>query len=221
MRIPLAALLFASLLTPAARAEVSTMAVIPMFAQQIMLQQPAGWELAYLYEDRATSLAKFVPADQTLFDWREMLSAEAYKDIATLSTRGPDTMLRAIQSDYAGHCAEAITAETLDPPFINGYPGAAMLVSCMTLADDFDGGTAAEGIQALVIAIRGREDFYVVRYAVRSPRPDPARPSLSAQNYRAYQELISPLLLCETGDDIRACSDHRPAFPVVSPKPPR
>lgn len=218
MRIPLAALLFSSLLITAAQARGSTMAIIPMFAQQIVLQQPAGWEVAYLYEDHSTSLAKFVPTEQTLFDWREMLSVEAYKEIATLSAQGPETMLRVIQNEYAGHCAADLSAQALDPLFINGYPNATMLLSCIKLADDFDGGTANEGIQALVVAIRGREDFYVVRYTVRSPQPAPLPPSLSAQNYRAYLELISPLLLCETGDDINACSDRRPAFPAASPK---
>lgn len=209
MRISLAALLFPILLTPAAQADERVIAVIPMFAQQIVLQQPTGWEVAYLYEDSGTSLAKFVPTDQTLFDWREMLSVEAYRDIATQSSYGPDAMLRAIQSEYAGHCAAPLTEEPLDPQFINAYPNAAMLLGCPALNGDFDGGAAGEELSGLFIVIRGREDFYVVHYAIRSPQPDPAHPPITAQNYRAYLELISPLLLCEPGDDLDTCVTRR------------
>ncbi len=216
MRIPLAFLLLLLLTVPGAQAGESRMAVIPMFAQQIVLRQPTDWEVAYLYEDSTTSLAKFVPTDQSLFDWQKILSVEAYKGIATQSTYGPDTMLKAIQDEYASHCASPLTAMQLGAEYINGYDSDTMLLGCPALAEDFDGGMAEEGTTGLYIAIRGRQDFYVIHYSIRSRHGNPDQPPITPQNYRDYLTLIQPLLLCEPGGDVTACLAHqRPTRPLA------
>jgi hypothetical protein len=214
MRIPLAFLLLLLLATPGVQAGEPRMAVIPMFTQQIVLRQPPDWEVAYLYEDSTTSLAKFVPTDQSLFDWQEILSVEAYKGIATQSTYGPDTMLKAIQGEYASHCASPLMAVQLGAEYINGYDSDTMLLSCPALAEDFDGGMADEGTTGLYIAVKGRQDFYVIHYSTRSSHDNPDHPPITPQNYRDYLALIQPLLLCEPGDDVTACLAHqRPSRP--------
>lgn len=212
MRIPLAFVLLLLLTTPGAQAGEPRMAVIPMFAQQIVLRQPQDWEVAYLYEDSSTSLAKFVPGDQSLFDWQEILSVEAYKGIAAQTTYGPDTMLKAIQGEYASHCASPLSAVQLGAEYINGYDSDTMLLGCPVLAEDFDGGMADEGTTGLYIAIRGRQDFYVIHYSTRSKHGNRDQAPITPQNYRDYLALIGPLLLCEPGNDLSACLAHqRPA----------
>jgi len=209
MRIPLAFLLLLLLATPGVQAGEPRMAVIPMFAQQIVLRQPPDWEVAYLYEDSTTSLAKFVPGNQSLFDWQELLSVEAYKGIATHSTYGPDTMLKAIQGEYASHCASPLMAVQLGAEHINGYDSDTMLLGCPALAEDFDGGVADEGTTGLYIAIRGRQDFYVIHYSTRSSHSNPEQGPITPQNYRDYLARIQPLLLCEPGNDLTACLAHQ------------
>lgn len=212
MRFALASLLGSILLASAAHAQEHRIVIVPLFAQQVIIAPPDDWEIAYLYEDHATSLAKFTRRDESLFDWHEILAIEAYQNTSARSRYGPETMLKAIQEEYAGHCATPLSVENPGPFFVNGYPAASLLLNCTALGEEFDGVPEAEASSSLLLSIRGLEDFYVIRYTIRAASADPGTsraPPISRDNFRDYLQLFGPILLCNIGDTPADCLDHR------------
>ena len=182
-----------------------TQTIIPLFSQEIVITQPENWAVAYQYHDPKTSSVQFLPAGQTLTDWQEMIAVQAYKGLARHTEYGPEIMLKAIRSELAAHCAGEIVAIPLEPITISGHKASGMLMGCPQASDDFGDFRPGKGEMALYVSIKGRQDFYVIRHAVRGERFQPETPPLNLGNFLDYADKTAPLMLCENGDTIRGC----------------
>lgn len=205
-----ACLLNAFLLAPMARADDRAFTVIPMFAQSFVLVQPAGWSLAFQYRDENSASVQFLPDGQQFGDWREMIAVQSFRGLAKRTEYGPDVMLRIIRAGLAPHCATEIISSRLDAVTISGYPAHAMLMGCPEALDDFGDFLPGQGEMAVYLSIKGRQDFYVLRHAVRSARFSPHNPPLRPDNIAAMADKIAPLLLCENGEALQACLVRNP-----------
>lgn len=210
MRKPASLVIFAAItaLLPIgvqARSTGQALVMIPMFSQQPALLQPANWALAFQYQDARSATVKFLPSGQDLGGWREMIALQAFKGLAAHTEYGPEIMLRAIRNELAPHCPAGLVAFPLDTMSISGHSASAMLLGCPEADDDFGDFLPGQGEMALYISIKGSEDFYVFRHAIRGARFNPATPPINPENFLDYTERTAPVLLCEKSDNLPAC----------------
>jgi hypothetical protein len=134
-----------------------------------------------------------------------MVAVQAYRGLARHTEYGPEIMLKAIHSKLAAHCAAEIVTIPLEPITVSGHKASGMLMGCPLASDDFGDFRPGKGEMALYVSIKGRQDFYVIRHAIRSERFQPETPPLNLGNFLDYADKTAPLMLCENGDTIRVC----------------
>ena len=205
----LGAVALAPLATPAMAEERATV-MLPMFSQEVILMQPENWHVSYQHQDAKKAVVEFIPADLNSSDQEETLTVEAYKGLAGQTTYGPEIILKTIGTELAAHCNQPLINMPLEATMVGPYKGYVSLMGCPEAAEDNEDTRAGQGPIGLYVSIKGRQDFYVIRYRLQGESFEASSPPINPQNFLNYVAKSSPLMLCELGDTPQSCM-QRPA----------
>lgn len=190
--------------------------MVPQFSQQVVLVKPAHWSLAYRRQDARTDFVQFQPDDPPYPSWHEMIGIQAYRDLARISAYGPQVILRVIRSDLEPHCRMPLVVTDLGTSQISGYPAYGMLMGCPEARDSFGTFLPGLGEMSLYVAIKGRNDLYVIQRARRTAAFSPEHPPITASTYEILLREYAPLLLCEPEDSYQSCTSRPYRLPGVT-----
>jgi len=210
-------LLPALIMTAAQAQDTVTYAFLPMFGQQLVIRQPAQWQMVSSFRNEHQEIVQFLPEGEDAEDWAERISIHAYAGIAAHTTYGPDVILRTLGQTLREHCRTEVLTQTLEHLNINGYPAVTRLIGCAQLKE-----TSAEatglGEMGFYLAIKGKQDFYVLGHVLRGSVFSPELAPMNRDNFMAYAEKTSPVMLCAPGNTLEACLHPHP-LTVSSPEP--
>lgn len=220
MKNTLAVLCLVALGTMTARAEDTAAYVfLPMFSQQIVLRQPEGWQQASGFRDEHREVVEFLPEGEDHDYWTERVRIMAYASIARQTAYGPDVILRTLGQQLHEHCETTVISKSMEHLSISGYAAVTWLIGCPRLRRDSDD-EEAQGEMGFYLAIKGRNDFYVIEHALHTGIFSPGLEPMTQGNFLAYAAKTSPVALCSPGDSLSICLKALPHQDLTAPGTP-
>jgi hypothetical protein len=94
-------------------------------AEQLLFSPPAGFKLGHRAEQGATTLAEFVPKDQSVDDWTEMITIQIFRRPAFTAAE----LVRGVSAKIAAACPATTGGPQLNGN-ANGYAVSMISLSC-------------------------------------------------------------------------------------------
>jgi hypothetical protein len=166
-------------------------------AERLMVPRLSGWYLADTHHGGGVEVDDLLPRGQTLDNWTERLSIQAFRRTPMTARQFLDGVLAQTAAACAGGTADPVAMTRLD-----GVPAGRRIVSCGRYAGDGDGNVT------LYYAIRGRAALYVLARSWRGPPFTPGRDQpVPASELARWNAAFDGVHLC----DDTACARAAPA----------
>jgi hypothetical protein len=165
--------------------------VLPIFSELLMLSYPAGFKLAYEKSEGSRYINELILAGETLKTWSQMVTITGTKALAAAPNVTPQALLGQIAGGFKSSCPNTFSAMALGQMKISGHDAFVALAGCGALQSA--GQMRSE--TALLIAIKGLNDYYTVQWAERGPALD--RPVyLGDRKWQERLRILGPLKVC-------------------------
>lgn len=188
---------------PAAQPAKKSAFVVPIFSQSVMFHAPEGYVPVHENKDAARGhhLVEYIPKDQTLQNWRDMVTVQGYRGAAAKAGVTPLQLIAMFGSQIQSVCKADFIVQPFGEGRVDGLDMAFALIGCGRLPTDLPGGLkAGQSEISVYAAIKGSQDMYLVHRSVRGR-------GISAKDF-PRQELatwISPI------GPFRLCAADKPA----------
>jgi hypothetical protein len=158
LRLILALAVALALTRPATAQQGPPPAAAPSPKEKILLEMPQGWYPKGTQRSDKGETTMLYPPGQGGETWSEMLVLQVVRDSQAM----PHNYVQQIVEASRTNC-DAVGPSPVTEKSINGYPAAALTVSCTK------GKRTGKGGLVMVVAMRGREALYVVQRLWQGP----------------------------------------------------
>jgi hypothetical protein len=174
---------------------VTTTAIIPIFSQRIGFELPSNWHAVFEDGNAASYMIEFTPRDQSIKNWREMITVQGLKGFASQATALQVLDMLANQIQPA--CPESFIYEQLGESDIDGHEAQVALIGCGNMPTDMPTGlTAGQSEIAYYLSISGNQDHYVFQKATRGSALAVSDLPSSLDEADRLISLFSPIQIC-------------------------
>jgi hypothetical protein len=182
-------------------------AAVPIFSQTLAFTLPAGWKLGFQNVGNTIHVVEYVPEGQTVENWSEMITLQGLRDVDrsppwSPPARTPKGVLGLKVLDHRKVCGERLVAISIGDLRVDGNDAHAAIIGCGGVpADRPYGLKKGQGEVAYFLAIRGRNDMYLIHRAMRGPEFDPRSPPITPANGLQLMSELEPIKLCERAQE--------------------
>lgn len=161
---------------------------------------PSGWSLELQESNEYGHQLEWVPADQAVQGWRDMIAYQLLPKPASpkLDDMAPDSFLDSIAAFYAETC-DQVLATDIEGAVSNGFPAALRVLACTKNK------VTGLGEVTLFRAIKGDRAFYVAQRAWRMDPFTPETVPISGEQLDGARKLIEFGLACHREEAERPC----------------
>jgi len=148
--------------------------------ENLVVDIPPGFVLAHRGDDPAVALEEFVPHDQDLLTWQELITLQVFEG---QGGQDPAAFLGRLVDGFTGACPEGQAGE-VNAVDAGPYPAALVIATCPD-------SPRTEGVESFVAyAIGGRVRLYVLQFAwARRP---------SEADFAEARAFLATALVCDT-----------------------
>lgn len=176
----------------AAQAEPEKFTTIaPIFSELLVLSQPANFVPAFEKTVGDRYIRESVPKGETIEHWTQMLTVTGAKGLASNREVTPESFAGLLANGFKKTCADTFAAKPLGRLRIGSSEGFAAVAGC----GRYVSGTETQGETALIVTIRGAQDYYTIQWAERSAANDKA-PAIDEAAWMQRLHDIGPVRLC-------------------------
>lgn len=169
----------------------SLLAISPIFSQLVAFKMPLNFHIVNEDASAHAYIREAVPQEETVDRWTQMITVTGYKDIAALPGPPPALLINSIANGFKKACPDTITVGDLGNAPVDGYPAALAFVACGTVNE----GGNSHSEAALILAIKGTQDYYTIQWAERRPA-QAARVAFDQQHWLGRLKQLMPIFLC-------------------------
>jgi hypothetical protein len=176
-------------MAPLVAAQTAGDATEPTIGEQLLFVTPPRWIEVYSGREENLSTTEYVPEDQELEDWDQMLSIQI---VLGMADANPETVLANVALHLAQQCHE-FDAKPISLGGTDGNPTLGMMLMCGEHAES--GG----GEFSLLRGIAGHENFYLLQkiwrtktYATADAPPVALNDRKFWLGYLAYLRVCDP-----------------------------
>jgi len=169
----------------------SVNAITPVFSQLVAFPYPEGFEIAYEKTTGPSYIQESVLHGETPDKWTQMITLTGAKESALNPKATPPAVISALAQGFTKACPSSYAGSGLGELKFGEYDGFAAVVSCGTAKST--GEPYSES--TLMVAVRGKNDFYTVQWAVRGA-PSSTPISINDAEWAERLKKITPIKLC-------------------------
>lgn len=170
----------------------SISSITPIFGQLVEFASPENFVAVFENAHGAHYIREAVPRGETAEAWSQMITITGEKGLAANPDATAQKFAGFIAAGFKRACPETFSAKGFGAVKIDGRDAYVALASCGKAPSD----QAAHSETALLIAIRGSEDFYTIQWAERRQASD--RPlDLDDPKWLERFKKLGPIKLCE------------------------
>lgn len=202
--LPLLSILFASVVIAEELQEVETIPsdiksaklVVPIYSQRVGLRIPTDWKQASQSQTANAFILEFTPKTEDINSWRNMISVQGFKDLASLVSS--EQFFDDLASQFRSVCGEYLVYEKIGSPIINGYESTTAILGCSKLPNAHPSGVAkGQSEVGFYVTIQGKNDIYMIHRSIRGDSFENGEAPLSRADLASFVELFAPIELCE------------------------
>jgi hypothetical protein len=169
----------------------SVAAIAPIFGQLVMMSQPAYFKVGFEKTTDDRYIREAVPADQTIEQWREMITVTGAKGLASNPAITPLGVVQNLAAGFEKSCPDTFVVKPLGGTKYGAHDVFLALASCGTVK----AAATTYSETALIIAIKGAADIYTIQWAERGPASEKPMPIEDAKWLDRYKR-VGPIRLC-------------------------
>ena len=163
--------------------------------ERLLASPPAGWTLAFQFNDDRSKLSDFVPEGETDIAWTQKISFESFtNDINADPLNMLDDEVRRDEQK-----CEFVQHFNLFSGYENGYPTSVRLFHCGN--NHF----VDRGEVKMMKTIQGAEQFYIVRILARIEPFAMNKPNFSEEEVVRWTGYLRRISLCDTAAPEHPC----------------
>ena len=175
--------------------------VTQVLGHTLLFTLPGGWKPAFKREQADRILMEFLPQDQTLQGWRELVTVQAYRSIVQGPQVTPASFLAASGAEISKSCGSQAVVQPLGPTRVGANEAFTAIMGCANLE--------GRGELAYYLAIRMKDDMVVMQKAMRSTPFNRDNPPLNTANAQAFFGALQPITLCDRAESPAQCMARR------------
>lgn len=145
--------------------------VMKVYNQTLSYQYPKVWNLApaYRVQKGGYYMVEHLPKEQTLENWKEMLTYQGYKNLAQKEGVTSIKMISSMKERIKKVSEEELYFKPLYNWKLNGYDAAMALIGLKKLPSNMGKSfPEGQGELGLYLVIKGKKDVYVIQKSWRS-----------------------------------------------------
>jgi len=103
---------------------------VPIFDQVVVFSVPNGWKPAHEIKSAGHYLLEHIPADQTVQNWRDMITVQGFQGLAARANANPRGLLDLLAGHIQAQCKEDFVRQSLGDGKLDGAEVSIALVGC-------------------------------------------------------------------------------------------
>jgi hypothetical protein len=176
----------------AARAEPARLTTIaPIFSQILVMSQPVDFVAAFEKTSGDRYIREAVPKGETVEQWTKMLTVTGAKGLASDAEMTPELLAGLLANGFKKSCPDTFDSMPLGRLHIGESEGFAAVAACGSYTAE----KGKHGETALILAIRGTQDYYTIQWAERAA-PSAEKPVIDKAAWMKRLSAIGPVKLC-------------------------
>lgn len=180
--------------------------ILPIFSERIVMGLPAGWKIAYEKPSSTHYIIEFIPKEQTLTAWQEMLTVQGHKGVAKMPGDHTRGILFFLSNQIETACGKGFIVRLLENTVVDGHAASQAVIGCANLPQDHPSGIRkGEGEVAYYLAIKGIEDVYVIHRSIRRPAFNPENSPLTETQIQVWQKEAGSIKFCGIKASVAEC----------------
>jgi len=105
----------------------------PIFSQVVLFKLPAGWKPAHRNATPTSYIMEFLPKEQTLQAWREMITVQGFRDLARNPSATPKNFLAGLSSRIEKACGPDVVVQSLGDTKIDSFDAHTAIIGCANM----------------------------------------------------------------------------------------
>ena len=197
----------AAMKSPLGNAQSTTTSVTTeIFNQLVIFDIPSGWKTAQKSANQTQHIIEFIPQDQTITAWKDMITMQAFRGTALNPKATPVALLSVLAAGIQKACGDKFVAQSLGDMKVDSFDAHAAIIGCAKLPTDAAGAKEGQSEIGIYVSIKGSNDFYFFQRAIRGAAFDMNNPPISAANNDDAFLPMHSVKLCGGSIPIDQCS---------------
>ncbi|MBJ6723342.1 hypothetical protein [Geomesophilobacter sediminis] len=177
---------------PALPSNQSVGSIRPVFTHLVGFSYPAGFAPVYEKANPSQYIQEAVKSGETVDNWTEMITVTGYKGFGASDRITPRVFAESLAGGYRKHCPTTFSAAVLGEAKVDGRDAFEVILGCGTA----DGSGSPHSESALVVVIKGGQDFYTIQWSERTA-PAAAPLSLDKEKWGERLKQLEPIRVCD------------------------
>ena len=164
--------------------------ISPIFGQLVTFSMPANFVAVAENTNGPNYIREAVLKGETVRSWTQMITVTGAKGLAGNPKVSPETFAGSIVGGFKSACPDSFTAHGFGPAKFGEQDAYVAVASCGWV----ETGADKHGETALIVAIKGRADYYTLQWAERAPTAGKA--PIDETKWVARLRQLQPIRLC-------------------------
>jgi len=166
--------------------------ISPIFGQLVTFSMPASFVVVAENSTGPNYIREAVLKGETVNRWTQIITVTGAKGLVGSPKANPDatpeTFAGSIVGGFRSACPESFAAQGFGPTKLGDQDAYVAVASCGSV------GTDRHGEIALVVAVKGRADYYTLQWAERTPAG--GKPAIDEAKWLDRLRQLQPIRFC-------------------------
>jgi hypothetical protein len=198
---------------------------MPVWSEIVNLSYPIGFHPDYEKTHGGHYMIELVPKGETANQWSQMVTVTGEKGLSANPNFDESKKFSyAMASGFKRYCPDTSSLQAIGPTKISGHDAYVAWAGCGTVIPDGSAprGESIHSESAMIVSIRGTNDYYMVQWAERGPASSqPLVFDISKWENRLL--MLYPIKICPIVPGEAApypsCADKKPVTLITAIKP--
>ena len=166
-------------------------AIMPVFSQLVAFSYPRGFVPVFEEAKNGGYIQESVLKGESIQRWSQMITLTGARGLALNPDQSPLRFASGLAAGFRDACPDSFAVKSLGEFKLGRHDALASVISCGYV----NGAAGARSESALVIVIKGRQDYYTLQWAERG-RPSQQPLPLDDAKWSGRLKQLAPLALC-------------------------
>jgi hypothetical protein len=166
--------------------------ISPIFGQLVTFSMPTNFVVVAENSNGPSNIREAVLKGETASRWTQMITVTGAKDLVTGPKANPkatpETFAGSIVGGFRSACPDNFAAQGFGPTKFGDQDAYVAVASCGSV------GTDRHGETALIVAIKGRADYYTLQWAERTQAG--GKPAIDEAKWLDRLRQLQPIRFC-------------------------
>lgn len=165
--------------------------ITPVFSELVVFSLPDGFVPAFEKADNVGYIQELVPQGENVHQWSQMITLTGGKGLAANPNLSAQRFAVMVATGFRKACPDTFSGKGLGMAKVGGHDVFLAWASCGTIRS----GAGPHSESALIIAVKGTDDYYTIQWAERQPAAGQPM-AFDEKKWKARFQRLNPIRFC-------------------------